>query len=77
MQALREVVVPEGTTLALHVPENFANRKLEVLILPLEDDVPQPSGVFRPGDFRGILNMPERELIDEISRLREEWHRLS
>ena len=58
------------------LPASSAGRTLEVLIVSVEDDAPQQRGGFHPGEFRGILEMPEQQLVEEITKLRGEWNRL-
>ena len=65
MEALKKVVETSTDNLILQVPLNFRNRKLEVIIFPLEDPFPEGKKRFEkflqnPIEVEEIA-MPSRE----------------
>jgi hypothetical protein len=49
------------------------HKKVEVLILPLEEDNKKEGKKFNPKEFRGILR--NNNLEDDINAIRNEWER--
>ena len=62
----------------LDLPEHLKNKKLEVLILPVEEKEvgSEEDREFNPDDYRGILNKDEEKLKEDLDKMRKEWDRL-
>ncbi|MFP4697410.1 MAG: hypothetical protein ACLFMO_01745 [Eubacteriales bacterium] len=63
MEALRQIIDSETLQKIIDIPDSFKNKKLELLILPVEDIY---SGEVPTNKARGYLNKYENiELINE------------
>jgi len=79
MNYLRKIINSEDIETLFDLPEELRNKKLEVLILPIEEEkeaAVEDEDEFNPDDFRGVLNKNEDELKEELEVLRNEWDRL-
>ena len=79
MNYLRKIINSEDIETLFDLPEELRNKKLEVLILPIEEEkeaAVEDEGEFNPDDFRGVLNKNEDDLKEELEVLRNEWDRL-
>ena len=51
---LREIIKPTSEYYNLHIPKEYINKDIEVIVLPLFDlkkDIPQESKSFNPKDL--------------------------
>ena len=77
MNYLRKIINSEDIETLFDLPEELRNKKLEVLILPIEEEKDVAiKDEFNPDDFRGILNKNEDKLKEELEVMRNEWDRL-
>ena len=79
MNYLRKIINSEDIETLFDLPEELRNKKLEVLILPIEEEkeaAVEDEDEFNPDDFIGVLNKNEDELKEELEVLRNEWDRL-
>ena len=81
MNYLRKIINSEDIETLFDLPEELRNKKLEVLISPIEEEKEvavenEDEDEFNPDDFRGVLNKNEDELKEELEVLRNEWDRL-
>ena len=77
MDYIRKIMNSDEVENLLDLPEQLKNKKLEVLILPVEEEVGSDDDKeFNPADYRGILDKDEEELKKEFDRMRKEWERL-
>jgi len=42
MEAIRELLDVNDRTVTLTLPESFTSRRVEVIVLPVQEDIPQP-----------------------------------
>jgi hypothetical protein len=74
MEAHRQIVDIKNRTLNILLPENFTNGKVEVIILPIEEQakVKKPN----PSDFRGCISKDiAKAMLNNIEDSRKEWER--
>ena len=71
MNAIREILDSSVFKNIIFLPEDFKNRKVEVIILPVESNNEQKNA-FNPKDFIGTLNIDNVE--DVIKNIRNEWN---
>ena len=69
MNYLRKIINSEDIETLFDLPEELRNKKLEVLILPIEEEkevAVEDEDEFNPDDFRGVLNKNEDELKEGL-----------
>jgi hypothetical protein len=74
MEAYRQIVNIKNITLKILLPEKFRNRKVEVIVLPVEDH----AGIkkSKPSDFRGCISKDTaKAMLSSIEESRNEWER--
>lgn len=72
MEALRRIVNLDNLRNMIDIPPTFNHKKVEVLILPVENDELESEKKFNPLDFYGVSQIDN---IDrEIEKIREEWN---
>ncbi len=71
MQALRQLVRPKNGSITIAIPEEYANKELEVIIRPLISDV----GNKKNYDFSDLVGKMQwkGDALAEQKRLRDEW----
>lgn len=72
MQAMREVLTPQSEELIIKLPDEFKNKKLEVIILPYCDEKKQK--LNRKERLLKIFNESHGILPEGYSFNREESH---
>lgn len=73
MQAFRQIVDVKGHSLNIHLPDDFKADKVEVIILPMEEQKGQKIGI---ANLRGKLNLSEAQYNDfqeDVKNSREGW----
>jgi hypothetical protein len=58
----------------MDIPESFQYKKVEVLILPVMDDIEKKESAFNPKKFFGVSHIPNIE--EKIKEIRDEWDRI-
>ena len=76
MQFVRAIVDSNRLEEVIHIPGEFRNQKVEVLILPLLEERKKKKKLFNPDDFEGILNIDAENIEREIKSMRDEWERV-
>ena len=78
MDYIRKIMNSEEVEILLDLPEQLKNKKLEVLILPAEEEEvdSEKEREFNPDDYRGILDKDEEDLKNDLDKMRKEWERL-
>lgn len=74
MQALRQILNVKNHSLKIHLPNDFNADKVEVIILPLEENE-RKKGV---ANLRGKLNLSETQYNDfqeDVKNSREGWEK--
>jgi len=65
MQFVRAIVESDRLENVIDIPQEFKNKKVEVLILPLPEKKKRKKKEFNPDDFKGILNIDSKEIEKE------------
>ncbi|MFW6008640.1 MAG: hypothetical protein ACOCP8_05170 [archaeon] len=60
MDFVRKIIESDEIESIISLPNQLKNKKLELLILPLEEKETKKD--FNPEDFKGSLNLEEKEL---------------
>ncbi len=68
MDAIRKIIEHSTNPLTIHLPEGYENKKLEVIVLPLEDAT-EKKDLSR---FFGKLKW-KGDALEEQKKLRDEW----
>lgn len=74
MEAHRQIVEIKNRTLYLLLPDKFKNCKIEVIVLPVEDQ--EKVKKRKPSDFRGCISKDTaKAMLNSIEESRKEWER--
>lgn len=76
MEALREVIRPEGGQVIVELPEDWGTTEVEVIVLPIRS-ASSSGNRDAVTQFRGALKtgLTPDEIRDECLRMRNEWNR--
>lgn len=73
MTAIRKILKSSSNSVTIDLPEEFINKKIEVLILPVEEDAEQASKPkYDFSEFFGKLKW-NGDALAEQRKLRDEW----
>ena len=73
MKALRQFLKVKNHSINIHLPDDFNAKEVEVIILPLEEQVTKERTA---GKLRGKLNLSDQQYNDfqeDVRQSREEW----
>ncbi|HDR51687.1 MAG TPA: hypothetical protein ENN90_08735 [Mariniphaga anaerophila] len=73
MEAIRQIVNVKNKALKINLPDDFEAKKVEVIILTVEDEKLQKKSISK---LRGKLNLTDEQYIDfqkDVEKSREEW----
>jgi len=70
MQFVRAIVESRCLENVVEIPREFKNRKVEILILPLQEKKKKKE--FNPEDFEGVLDLPPEVIESELHEMRNE-----
>lgn len=73
MTAIRKIIETSSSSVTINLPEEYINKKIEVLILPIEEnaeELPKPKYDF--SDLVGKLQW-NGDALAEQKKLRDEW----
>lgn len=74
MEVHRQIVDVKNRTLNIRLPEKFRNGKVEVIVLPIEDQENEKKP--KPSDYRGCISKDTaKSLLNSIEESRKEWER--
>ncbi len=54
---LREIVVPDSSKIVLPIPKSYINRKIEILIFPLESKIQKKTVKRKAGSAKGLFTI--------------------
>jgi len=74
MDFIRKIIDSDDIESIVSLPDDLKNKKVEILILPLEEKDEKKE--FDPEKFKGITNLEEKDLKKELEDMREEWERI-
>lgn len=72
MQFVRKIVDSQMLENIVEIPMELKNRKIEMLLLPVEQEESEKKARFDPRKFRGVTNIPEDILAKQIRELKKE-----
>ncbi len=76
MEAIRKIIEDAAAQLIIDLPESYHNKKLEVIVLPLEeyvqDDHFERLTIHDYSNFYGKLHW-EGDAVKKQRKLRDEW----
>ena len=73
MTAIRKIIENSSNSITIDLPEEYVNKKIEVLILPLEETtVETTKPKYNFSDLVGRLKW-EGDALAEQKKLRDEW----
>ena len=74
MNAVRKIVENASGTITIELPEEYRHKKLEVIVLPLEE-IPVTEEKPKKYDFSDLVGKLEWEgdAVAEQRKLRDEW----
>ncbi len=74
MEAYRQIVDIKNHTLNLLLPDKFKNGKVEVIVLPIEEQAKTKKR--KPSDFRGCISKDTATaILNSVEESRKEWER--
>jgi hypothetical protein len=71
MAAIRKIIDHSDNPLTIDLPEDFKNRKVEVIVLPVEEN-DEPRKTYDFSDLVGKLEW-KGDAVAEQRKLRDEW----
>lgn len=73
MTAIRKIIEASSNSITIDLPDEYINKKIEVLILPLEENAEQTNKPkYNFSDFYGKLQW-KGDALAEQRKLRDEW----
>jgi hypothetical protein len=72
MDAVRKIIDNYTNPLTIDLPAEYENKKLEVIVLPIEDATEQKTSKYDFSDLVGKLEW-QGDALAEQKRLRNEW----
>ena len=73
MEFVRKIISSNDIESIIKLPEELKNKKVEILILPIEEEVIKKE--FNPEEYRGVMDIKLDELDKELKNMRDEWER--
>jgi hypothetical protein len=77
VQFVRKIIDSKLVEDIVEIPVELKNKKIEMLLLQVDKENPESQKQFDPGKFRGITNIDENIVNEQIKDLRNEWQRSS
>lgn len=71
MEALRRIVELDNLRKMIDIPVTFNYKKVEILILPIENQMIEKKEIFDPESFFGSSHIEDIE--KSIQTMRDEW----
>jgi hypothetical protein len=75
MEALRQLITPTNSRITIAIPEEYANRQLEVIVRPLSQDGASTMNNENKYDFSDLFGKHQwkGDALKEQQKLRDEW----
>jgi hypothetical protein len=74
MEVIRKIIEVDKLRSMIEIPYNFTHSKVEILIMPFEEDPSLPPPKFNPKEFFGVSNI--KNIDQKIQEIRDEWERI-
>lgn len=75
VQFVRKIIDSTMLENIVEIPVELKNKKIEMLLLPLNSNKSEIKKSFDPRKFRGAAKIDEEILNKQIKDLRDEWQR--
>jgi hypothetical protein len=75
MQVLRQIVDVQNQSFSIILPDNFKADKVEVIVLPIEEQKEQPKLKNLERFFGAISKETAKKLHKHLKEMRNEWER--
>ena len=75
VQFVRKIIDSKLVEDIVEIPIKLKNKKIEMLLLQVDKEKSKPQKKFDPRKFRGITNIDENIVNEQIKDLRKEWQR--
>ena len=72
MEAIRKIIEHSSGSLTIEVPKEYDNRKLEVIVMPIDEDNKETKKKYDFSDITGKLQWQGNALGNQ-KKLRDEW----
>jgi hypothetical protein len=72
MNAVRKIIENSSNPLTIQLPEGYENKRLEVIVLPLEETTSPSEKKYDFSDLVGKLEW-KGDALAEQKKLRDEW----
>ena len=75
---LREIITPQSNEHTVHIPQEYINTKVEILVLPFNDPQPKEVKKDKKNIFlktSGLLNTKNIDPLAWQEEMRSEWDR--
>lgn len=75
MEALRQLITPTNRRITIAIPEEYANRQLEVIVRPLSPEEAPTRDNENKYDFSDLIGKLQwkGDALKEQQKLRDEW----
>lgn len=74
MEVIRKIIELDRLKTMVEIPHNFNHSKVEILIMPFEEESSPPPMKFNPKEFFGVSNI--ENINQKIQEIRDEWNRI-
>ncbi len=74
MEFIRKIINSSELENLFDIPEDLRQQDVEVLILPIQQEINQSMEDFDPDNFKGVTHIDDLE--NELAAIRDEWDRL-
>jgi hypothetical protein len=72
MEGVRKIIDHSKNPLTIELPEEYVNRRLEIIVLPYDDQITKAKKKYDFSKFVGKLHW-EGDALAEQRKLRNEW----
>jgi len=74
---IREIIKPTTQNYNIHIPKEYINTEVEILILPFASEnnikTKQVKKEFNPEEFYNVSNVSKDEIDDYLNSTKKEW----
>ena len=72
MEAVRKIIEKASVPLVVDIPDEYKDRKVEVIVLPLDEPAEEPNKKYDLSEFYGKMSWQGNALAEQ-KKLRNEW----
>jgi len=72
---VREIIIPDNERYSVHIPKEYINQKVEILIIPFpsNDKVEKMENEFNPSKYYDVSNISKADIDNYLMNSRNEW----